>query len=453
MTRRPTLAAAALCLLVSAQAVAQPAASRAALRVVSAGPSGELRQEQDNEVRVVFSEPMVALGRVPSQTRPSFLTITPAVAGTYRWSGTTILIFTPAKPFPKATKYDVTVAAGATAVSGRKLAEPYTFSFTTATVKLLQTNWYRSGGRFDAAPIVVLHFSQTVKPEDVAPHLKLSFQDHTAEFVAPVIPSAVAARLRGIDAGAASAFAEKVRRASAAAGATGPIAFELAKEWDRKRFPAKPDMVVMRVTTPVPPESWVQVATDGRVPSLAGLAVSDRPDTFVIKVEPAFFATAFHCDAACDPDNGNPISFTVPVKADAFAAAVRATDITDARRERAIPKGEPRKRESWELDASEALTLSDAGLEHPPATTWFATLPASLTAADGQTLGYAWGGIVENWHQCAFTSFGDGHGVWEKGGGAVLPFSARNFLNVKQWVTAIDPSQLMGTLLRLPPNF
>ena len=44
--------------------------------------------------------------------------------------------------------------------------------------------------------------------------------------------------------------------------------------------------------------------------------------------------------------------------------------------------------------------------------------------------------MVENWHATAFTSFGDGHGVWESTGGTVLPFYARNFTTVQQWVAA-----------------
>ena len=129
----------ALCLLPSTFLFSPPAADaqtpppRAALRVVSAGPTGEVRAgEQGNEIRVVFSEPMVALGRVPARLQPAFFHITPAVAGTFRWSGTTILILTPAKRLPLATKYDVTIDAGTTAVSGRKLAAPYTFSFHDA---------------------------------------------------------------------------------------------------------------------------------------------------------------------------------------------------------------------------------------------------------------------------------------------------------------------------------
>ena len=56
-----------------------------------------------------------------------------------------------------------------------------------------------------------------------------------------------------------------------------------------------------------------------------------------------------------------------------------------------------------------------------------------MRSADGQTLGYTWAGAVENWHERAFTSFGDGHGVWERSGGMLLPFYARNMRTVTQW--------------------
>jgi hypothetical protein len=132
---------------------AQPAAAQAVqqpLRVVSAAPAGEVADRAEaNEIRVVFSEPMVTLGQIPARVTAPFFRITPAVAGTFRWSGTTILIFTvdPKRPLPFATKYDVTIDATATAISGRRLARPYQFTFTTPTVKLVATNWYRRGGR------------------------------------------------------------------------------------------------------------------------------------------------------------------------------------------------------------------------------------------------------------------------------------------------------------------
>ena len=149
--------------------------------MVSAGPTGEVASlAEANEIRIVFSEPMVALGRIPSVVRPPYVTIAPAIPGAFRWSGTTILIFTPdAKtPLPYATRYDVTVDATAAAVSGRTLGAPYTFSFTTPTVKLLRTDAYRRGGRCDAPYVVLLRFNQPVDRADVAAALAAKFESH-----------------------------------------------------------------------------------------------------------------------------------------------------------------------------------------------------------------------------------------------------------------------------------
>jgi uncharacterized protein YfaS (alpha-2-macroglobulin family) len=100
------------------------------------------------------------------------------------------------------------------------------------------------------------------------------------------------------------------------------------------------------------------------------------------------------------------------------------------------------------------LTLEDAGFDaQPPATTYAVAVGAGLTSADGQTLGYTWTGTVENWHERAFTSFGDGHGVWESSGGTTLPFYSRNFQSVTQWAAPIAPGSLMPRLLQLQPAF
>ncbi|HVD91607.1 MAG TPA: Ig-like domain-containing protein, partial [Vicinamibacterales bacterium] len=217
--------------IVAAQA---PATQRAPLRVVSAGPTGEIRKaDEGNEIRVVFSEPMVPLGRISQKLKPAFFHITPDVPGVFRWSGTTILILTPARRLPLATRYDVTIDAAAAAISGRTLAAPYTFSFTTPPALLVETEWYRPDGRADAAPVIVLRFNQPVKPEDVAAHARAAFQSHS--FTPPVIPQAVQARLRTLDPSALQAFSEKVERARVVASATGPVSLALAKDWDKKR--------------------------------------------------------------------------------------------------------------------------------------------------------------------------------------------------------------------------
>src|SRR5712691_3726152 len=156
-------------------------AQQVPLSVVNAQPAGEIAAlAQAAEIRVRFSEAMVPIGRIPDEVTAPFFSIRPAVAGTFRWAGPTIRVFTPdAKtPLPNATRYDVTIDTTATAVSGRKLARAYTFTFTTPPVRLLRTDWYRLNGRFDRPAIVALRFNQPVRPADVLAHATVRYDRH-----------------------------------------------------------------------------------------------------------------------------------------------------------------------------------------------------------------------------------------------------------------------------------
>src|SRR5262245_37869032 len=158
-----------------------PASAQTVLTVISGQPTGELGDlAQANEIRVRFSEAMVPVGRIPDQVTAPFFSIRPEVAGTFRWAGPTILIFTPDPKvrLPRATRYEVTVDATATAVSGRKLPRAYTFTFTTPPVRLLETDWYRTNGRFDQPVIIPLRFNQPVRPADVLAHVSLRYEPH-----------------------------------------------------------------------------------------------------------------------------------------------------------------------------------------------------------------------------------------------------------------------------------
>jgi uncharacterized protein YfaS (alpha-2-macroglobulin family) len=429
-------------------ALAQQAA-RAELTVVSAGPEGEIAsREEANEIRMVFSEPMVALGRIPARVTAPFVRITPAIAGSFRWSGTTILIFTPdtKPPLPWATRYEVTIDTTAIAVSGRRLAEPYKFSFRTPTVKLLKTDWYRRGERADAPMVILVRFNQPVQPADVAAHLTTRLQPHAWE--PPSRDGAVAATKN--DPSALDRFNAKVALTRATAAASTPVSLRLTTDWDRKRFPASPDLVVFETTTSVLPDSWVQLTVDGRVPSTAGPETRGEADTFTIKAEPTLFVHSFLCSSQCTPEYRNPLIFRAHVNTAAFASAVTATDVTNPAAPAPVRQPSKPKENTYEWDDMSRLTLEDAGFDaQPPAHTYEVTVSASLQSRDGQTLGYAWRGQIENWHNRAFTSFGDGHGVWEKDGGPLLPFYARNFRNVTQWAERIDPSQLVPTIMKL----
>ena len=434
----------------AAPVLAQPPGDTAArLKVVSAAPEGEIAtREEANEIRIVFSEPMVALGRIPSRVVAPFVRITPAISGNFRWSGTTTLIFTPdVKPLlPFATRYEVTIDTTAVAVSGRRLAVPYRYSFTTPTVRLLKTDWYRRGGRADGAMVVLVRFNQPVRPADVAVHLSAQLEPHPWQ--EPSRDGAVAAVKA--DPNSLDRFNAKLALTRAAVNSSAPVPLRLTTDWDRKRFPAAADLVAFETTTPVLPESWVRLTVDGKVSSLDGGATRGAADTFTIQAERAFFVEGFHCSVQGTPEYGNSLIFRAPLKAEAFAAAVTAADVTNPGAATSVPKPSKPRERTYEWDDAAAFTLQDAGFDsQPPARTYEVTVSSSLQSRDGQTLGYTWRGQVENWHNNAFTSFGDGHGVWEKDGGPLLPFYARNFRNVTQWIQRVEPAQLVPTIVKL----
>jgi uncharacterized protein YfaS (alpha-2-macroglobulin family) len=428
-------------------------ASPGALTVVNAGPRGELASlAEAGEVRIVFSEPMVTLGRIPQPVRAPFFRMSPTVPGAFRWSGTTILIFTPdpGRPLPLATTFDVTIDTTATAVSGRKLTRPFSFQFTTPTVRLLHTDWYRRGDRADGPIVLLLRFNQPVRPAEIATHVGARFEPHTwslagLDELRNRLGQSSSAGLQRLDA--------KVAATRAAASAREPVGLALTTDWDQKRFPPSPDLVALETTSRVPPESWVRLVVDPKVPSPAGAATPGAAQEFTVQVEPAFFVEGFRCRAGCDPDRANPLMMRNPVRVTDFARALAAADVTDPGRRVPVKQpNAPREKDEFgeARDVSSALTLEDAGFDaHPPARTYEITIAPELRSTDGQALGYPWVGTVENWHRQAFTSFGDGHGVWEESGGALLPFYARNFRSATEWVARLDPRNLMPVVRSL----
>ncbi|MEO5894319.1 MAG: MG2 domain-containing protein, partial [Vicinamibacterales bacterium] len=430
-----------------------PAVSRAqtpALTVVSAGPQGEVaNREEAKEIRIVFSEPMVTLGRIPATVTVPFVKIMPALPGAFRWSGTTILVFTPdpKRPLPFATQFQATVSTEATAASGHKLAKPFEFRFITPTVKLVSTDAFRRGDLASGRLVVLLRFNQPVRSADIAASLTAALQPH--DWSAPSFSAEEQARVKTLDPSSLDRFNNKVAATRAVASSNAPVTLRPTTDWDKKAFPAAPELVGFEVTTPVAPESWVKLDLAGTVRSTAGPATAGRLQTFTVQTTPAFFIDGFKCRRECDGDRRNAVEIRTEVKVTDFAAAVSAVDVTSG--DRAVAKAvKPKQRQDYEGDRGANLTLEDAGFDaQPPNRKYAVSANANLRSADGQTLGYTWLNIVDNWHMRAFTSFGDGHGVWEKDGGGTLPFYARNIRDLTQWITGIVPSQLMPTLMGL----
>ncbi|MGE0449041.1 MAG: alpha-2-macroglobulin family protein [Vicinamibacterales bacterium] len=447
-----------LLLLVALWLACCPADTRAqapaALTIVQSGPTGEIASLQEaNEIRIVFSEPMVALGRIPDPVTAPFVTIRPAVAGAFRWSGTTILIFTPdpSRKLPYATRYDVTVDTSAAAVSGRRLAAPYTFTFTTPTVRLIGLDWYRKNKRFDDPMVLALRFNQPVRGADLLAHVRLRFEAHP--FDPPVLTPEGRARLRTVDPQAVPRFQAKVAAATAAASARAPVGYAPASAWDTEQFPASPDLVVIETIDRVPPDSWVRVEIDTTAPAMGGAAVPGITQSRRVEAEETFFVNGPRCRVECAPDDWNAVALRGRIDLDALRAHLSVRNVSAPSQPIVSPAKEP-DAQTWEFDDLSSFSLEDAGYDRqPPDSRYVVRLDPGLTATDGQTLGYTWIDIVENWHERAFTSFGDGHGVWESDGGPALPFYSRNFKDVTQWASRLSRDQLMPTILRLQPAF
>jgi hypothetical protein len=393
----------------AACAFAATAQAPPALTVLRGGPTGELGElDQANEIRIVFSEPMVALGRIPPRVEAPFVRIEPAVNGTFRWSGTTILIFTPdpGQPLPYATSFKVSIDRTAGAVSGRQLASPYTFTFTTPAMRLLALKSGRVQNRFDRPVLLYLRFNQPVDPQAVLSHVQVRLSPY--DWAPPRIAPAAEARLSKLDPAGLQQFRAKVAAVTAATRASTAVPVRVASSWDVKRFPPADDLVVLETTTAPPPQTRLQVTLDRTLPSPQGSATPSREQQLVETLAPALFVVGLRCESECEPSSWNGIELTSSVPIAAMRAATSVTNIGGARDVPLAPGSRPSPRDPASRNASAAFldwdvpsstfTLEDLGYPaQPPVSRYAIRVAPTLEAEDGQRLGYPWIGIVANW--------------------------------------------------------
>jgi uncharacterized protein YfaS (alpha-2-macroglobulin family) len=417
-----------------------------ALRIVSAAPTGEIGQLADaDEVRIVFSEPMVAIGTASTGAPPPWLRMTPAAAGSFYWSGTKTLIFSPdaSRPLRHATTFTVEVAASTASLSGRRLGAPYVLTFTTPTVRLLGADWYRKTARYDSPAIIALRFNQPVRPADVVAHTKVALTPHT--WNAPVLSPGSRERLRQADPAGLEQFDRKVAAAARVASSTDPLEVRIADAWDERRFPPDPSRVVLETTTVPPTEAWLTIALDGDLPSPEGSAKHAAQST-QLRLEPTFFVTGTQCQDQCNALVYNQLAFTRPVALGTFARAVRVAEVTGTGAVPVAPEREP----SGPI-ADRALPfvrLEDAGFSPAaPARTRRVSLDAAFEATDGQTLGYPWTIDIAYGHVSPSLAFtGE---VWEASGGPLLPVSVRNVVELDHGASTTSPAAIVPLLQQL----
>jgi len=403
------------------------------LRVISAGPVGETATlAEANEIRVVFSEPMVVLGKIPDPVTAPFVKIAPAVKGKFRWSGTTTLIFTPDKQLPFATQYSVTVDKSAKSVLGKTLDQPYQWTFSTPTIRLRSTDWYR---KKSGAIVIGLRFNQPIDAQVLLPHLQLRTVAH--EITLPAEPKGE------------PAFEAKKAKAVAAAQSDGqPVFSFLATEWDKQRFAPGNDLVVLETKPGLQPDTNIELLIDDKLAQSPRHLRTGVPQSFTIELGQTLFVNAMDCIAECDPEMRNGINFRSGpgLMFGNVKPYVTVTDITDPKNEKSLKAKDVEPEYDY---PSWSYSLDELGFTLQPGRRYRVRIGPEVAATDDQKLGYPFTATIENWNKSAFVSFGSGHGVWEATGGPVLPFHARNFRSVKQWLAPLGIDELMPTMQRL----
>lgn len=125
----------------------------ARLTVAAAHPQGPT--EGDARPTITFDRPVAPLATVEELRKlPAPGRIEPAVAGEWRWLGSSTVEFAPEKPLPLATHFVVTVEPGLTAIDGTTLAAPWSFDFSTPAPRVTEVDpaegwrWLGANARF-----------------------------------------------------------------------------------------------------------------------------------------------------------------------------------------------------------------------------------------------------------------------------------------------------------------
>lgn len=146
--------------------------SGAPFGVVFGGPVGQTSDA--SEVTVVWNRPMRRLELAGEEkmldgaVSPVRLTSpSGAPKGSWRWLGTSAIVFAPDKALPRATEFNVTVPAGTRALGGETLAKDHSFAFQTSLPRLVRVTPGDGATHLEPKQTFELRFNQPVDPKEV----------------------------------------------------------------------------------------------------------------------------------------------------------------------------------------------------------------------------------------------------------------------------------------------
>ena len=152
-------------------------AAAPALKVLSASPKGQLSYTSRQAINITFNQPIVSLGEESEFSSDNCpISITPSVKGVCRYSGTQTLTFEPAEEWPDSAQFTVRVKAGfKSVVSGKSLAQNYTFQFTTPLPVVNSVRPTNNERWINLYPTLYVIFNMPVDMETVSDYVELSY--------------------------------------------------------------------------------------------------------------------------------------------------------------------------------------------------------------------------------------------------------------------------------------
>ncbi len=321
------------------------------LTVTFGSPNGQTWTP--TEIAVGFSKPMVPLDRAGTADTTERFHIEPAVDGEYRWLGSQVLTFVPARPLPLSSSFAVTVPAGVKALDGSELAAEYAFAFETPRVRVARSDPW-SGARWQKPQSPVdLWFNQPVDPAEL---------ERRALFVAST-PDGTTAEVRG------RAVVGHERGRGEPEPGVAPPEDEGALE---------PRHLILTPAEPLPHGADVTLTVSAELKGTQGNLPMDEPYQLDYSIYGDFLLVELGCSVSayggCSPSGGFHLEFSNPVK---WTEAVRHVRITPETRLPEAPE--------WSDDGRSATVYVSARLE--PETTYKVTVDAALRDVFGQPLG------------------------------------------------------------------
>jgi uncharacterized protein YfaS (alpha-2-macroglobulin family) len=331
-----------------------PSRSRGPFAVVYAAPRGHAILRQQPGITVLFSRGVRSVDMGDEDHVPALSVRTKdggEVPGSWRWTGTRGLLFTPRGELPGGSDFTVTVPAGTRALDGAALEHPYTFTFDTA------------GPTVEAfAPVGPPGAYASVVPEQAMP-AEASFR---LQFDQPVDPAAVAAAAR--------------LRVYSVDGEPGQTLGVHAARESTPRDPNVPatHVVVLTPEHPLALDHEVDLTLDGHLHGVGGPRPMGDTYTHTARTHGPLRMTDFYCpriepNGRCRAGGDLMVTLSNPVSPAEFKKHVKA-----AAPPRALAKGE-----KVQVDPSFRQWL---GVKPKLGAKYTVTLTAGMKDVYGQTL-------------------------------------------------------------------